>query len=84
MKFPFQRSNKDEKRNIKFTSGDVERALGSVSSICKQGHTVVLNDPDHPDGSYILNLQSGERMALQHEDGGFVLDTKVAPSGTQA
>ena len=71
-------------RNMKFTSCDVERALGSVSSICKQGHTVVFNAPEHPDGSYILNLHSGERMDLQHKDGVYVLDTKIAPSSKQA
>ena len=70
-------------RNMKFTSCDVERALGSVSSICQQGHTVVFNAPDHPDGSYIYNLHSGERMELQHKDGVFVLDTRVAPNNRQ-
>ena len=70
-------------RNMKFTSCDVERALGSVSAICRQGNTVVFNAPDHPDGSYIYNLHSGERMELQHKDGVFVLDTRVAPSNRQ-
>ena len=70
-------------RNMRFTSCDVERALGSVSAICKQGHTVVFNAPDHPDGSYIYNLHSGDRMELQHKDGVFVLDTRVAPSTRQ-
>ena len=68
---------------MRFTSCDVERALGSVSSICKQGHTVVFNAPEHPDGSYIYNVHSGERMGLQHKDGVFVLDTGVAPSSKQ-
>ena len=49
-------------RNMRFTSCDVKRALGSVSSICRQGHTVVFNAPDHPDGSYIYHIASGERM----------------------
>ena len=70
--------------NMRFTSCDVERALGSVSSICKQGHTVVFNAPDHPDGSYIYNINPGERMDLKHNDGVFVLDTRVAPSTKQA
>ena len=43
----------------------------------------MFNAPDHPDGSYILNLRSGERMDLQHKDGVFVLDTKIAPSKRQ-
>ena len=71
-------SREGHMRNMKFTSCDVERALGSVSSICKQGHTVVFNAPDHPDGSYIYNIHSGERMELQHKDGAFVLDIRIA------
>ena len=71
-------------RNMRFTSCDVKRALGSVSAICKQGHTVVFNGPDHPDGSYIYHIKSGERMDLKHKDGVFVLDTRVAPRGRQS
>ena len=71
-------------RNMRFTACDVERALGSVSSICKQGNTVVFNAPEHPDGSYILNLHTGETMQLQHKDGVYVLDTRIAPSNKQA
>ena len=77
-------SKEGHMRNMKFTSCDVERALGSVSSICKPGHTVVFNAPEHPDGSYIYNTHSGERMELQHKDGVFALDTRVAPSHKQA
>ena len=71
-------------RNMVFTSCDVKRALGSVSAICKQGHTVVFNAPDHPDGSYIYHIESGERLDLAHKDGVFVLDTKVIPRHKQA
>ena len=44
---------------------------------------MVFNAPDHPDGSYIYNIHSGERMELKHKDGVFVLDTRVAPSHKQ-
>ena len=71
-------------RNMKFTSCDVERALGSVSAICRQENTVVFNAPDHPDGSYIYNNHSGDTMMLQHKDGVYVLDTKIAPSNRQS
>ena len=71
-------------RNMKFTSCKVEKALGSVSQICSAGHTVVFNAPDHPDGSYIMHLESGECMKLAHKDGVYVLDTKVAPISKQA
>lgn len=62
---------------------EVERALGSVSSICKQGHAVASNAPGDPDGSYMCHIEPGERLELQHEDGVFLLDTKVAPSSRQ-
>ena len=71
-------------RNMRFTSCDVERALGSVSAICQQGNTVVFNAPDHPDGSYIHNNHIGDTMELQHRDGVYVLDTRIAPTSRQA
>lgn len=55
-------------RNMKFTSFDVKRAIGSVSAICKQGHTAVFNAPVHPDGSYIYHIRSGERVELKHKE----------------
>ena len=77
-------SREGHMRNMKFTTCDVKRALGSVSAICKQGQNVVFNAPEHPDGSYIYHIQSGEWMELKHKDGVFVLDAKVAPKSKQA
>ena len=77
-------SREGHKRNTKFTSCDVERALGSLSGICNHAHTAVFNAPGRSDGSYIYNVHNGERMELQHKDGVFVLDTKVPPSRRQA
>ena len=45
---------------------------------------MVFNAPDHPDGSYIYNIHTGERKEMQHEDSVFVLDAKDAPSKKQA
>ena len=70
-------------RNMKFTVCKVERALGSVSQICSQGHSIGFNGPDHPDGSYITHIETGDRMYLTHKDGVYVLDTKVALVGRQ-
>ena len=70
-------------RSMTFTPCDVESALDSVSAICKQGNTVVFNAPDHPDGSYIYNIQTGDTMELQHRDGVYVLDTRIAPTNRQ-
>lgn len=66
-------------RNMKFTPCKVEKALGSVFQICSSGHTVVFNAPDHFDGSYIMDIESGECMQLAHKNGVCVLDTKVVP-----
>ena len=77
-------SREGHKRNMKFTSCGVERALGSVSSICSQGHTVVFHSADHPDGSCILNLTTREKMYMTRKEGAYVLDTKIAPKFKQA
>ena len=72
------------KRNMRFQVCDVERPLGSVSSICKAGNSVVFNPPDDPRGSYIEHQGSGGRMYLESKDGAFVFNTKVAPRNKQA
>ena len=46
-------SREGHMRNMRFTSCDVKRALGSVSAICKQSHTVVFSGLDHLDGWYV-------------------------------
>ena len=63
---------------------DVERPLGSVSSICKAGHTVVFNPPDDPRGSYIEHQGTGDKMYLESKDGVYVLNSRVAPRILQA
>ena len=70
-------------RNMKFTSCGAKCALGAVSAVCKQGHTVLFNAPDRPDSSYVFHMKSGERIELKHRDEVFVLDTKVAPKTKQ-
>ena len=69
---------------MKFIPCKVEKALGSVSHICSQGHTVVSNAPGHPDGSYIYNIHNGERLEMKHKDGVYVLDARVALGSKQA
>ena len=55
---------------------DVNRALGSVSSICRSGNRVVFDD----DGSYIENKNTGGMTWLRQE-GVYVLDLEIAPVG---
>ena len=54
-------------RNMKFTSCDVNRALGSVSAICNQGHIVVFNAADHSDGIR-WGLRETDRRAGQKKE----------------
>ena len=70
-------------RDMSFTVCDVAKALGSVSQMCRAGHTVVFNPPWHEDGSYIEYLDTGERMWLEEHNGLYVLNTKVAPKQWQ-
>ena len=70
-------------RNMTFQVCNVTRPLASVSKIVEAGHSVVSNPVEDPRGSYIQNLQSGEKMWLTAKDGVYVMETKVAPSKWQ-
>ena len=70
-------------RDMKFTSCEVSKALGSVSQICKAGHRIVFNPPWHEDGSCIEHVQTGEVMWLNEHNGLYVLDSKIAPTNKQ-
>ena len=71
-------------RDMKFTVCDVSKALGSVSQMCRVGHRVVFNPPWDPMGSYILHVQTGEKMWLEEQNGLYVLSTKIAPAEKQS
>ena len=70
-------------RDMNFTVCDVAKALGSVSQMCRAGHSVIFNPPWHEDGSYIVHLDIGERMWMEESNGLYVLNTKVAPKKWQ-
>ena len=72
------------KRNMRLTTCDVSKALGSVSQMCRTGHRVVFNPPWDAAGSYIQHIQSGEKMWLDEQNGLYVLNTKVAPVERQS
>ena len=72
-------------RNIRFTPYDVERALTSSSSICKQDTPQCsMRQTTLTSVSYIYNLHSGERLESTPQEGVFGLDTRIAPSKMQA
>ena len=68
---------------MRFTVCDVSKALGSVSQMCRAGHTVVFNPPWMEEGSYIEHIDTGERMWLEEANGLYVLNAKVAPKEWQ-
>ena len=59
------------------------RALGSVSQMCKAGHTVVFNPPGSQHGSYIQHIEAGDKMWMIEKDGIYLLDVRVAPEHKQ-
>ena len=70
-------------RDMRFTACDVSKALGSVSQMCRAGHTAVFNPPWHEAGSYIEHLDTGEKMWLEEANGLYVFNAKVAPKELQ-
>ena len=71
-------------RDMSFTACDVSKALGSVSQMGRSGHKVVFNPPGDPNGSYILHVETGQKMWLVERDGIYLLDVRVAPEHKQA
>ena len=70
-------------RDMNFIVCSVTKALGSVSQMCRAGNRVVFNPPWDPEGSYIENEHTGERLWLEEQGGLYVLHAKVAPQEKQ-
>ena len=68
-------------RDMRFTVCDVSEALRSVSQMCRAGHRVIFNAHWSPEGSYIQHVDTGECMWLEENNGLYMLNTKVAPTG---
>ena len=64
-------------RSMNVCAAPVTRPLASVKKICKAGHIVVFDD----DGSYIYNKASGEINVLREDDGNYMLDVWIPPTG---
>ena len=60
-----------------FQAAPVTQALGSVKRICQSGHRVKFDEA----GSYIENKMTGEVNKLREEEGNYILDAWVLPSG---
>ena len=60
-------------RAVTFQAAPVDRALGSVKRMCSSGHMVVFGD----DGSYVLNMMTGEVNWMREESGNCIIDLWV-------
>jgi hypothetical protein len=63
---------------MKYQVAPVTKPLGSVSKICKAGHTVVFDDQ----GSYMYNKCTGSIDWLREENGTYMLDSYIVPKAT--
>ena len=70
-------------RDMRFTVCPVTKALGSVSQMRRIVHRVIFNPPWDPNGSYIENTSTGDRLWMEERNGLYVLNTKVAPTHKQ-
>ena len=61
-----------KKSAIKFCVADVGRPLASAAKVAEAGNVIVM-DP-RPDSSYIMNIDSGEKMSMRIERGVYVVD----------
>ena len=82
-KFVSMMAKEGAMRDMSFTVCSVTKALGSVSQMCRAGNRVIFNPPWDPEGSYIENEQTGERLWLEEQGGLYVLHAKVAPQNKQ-
>ena len=70
-------------RDMSSTVRSITKSLGFVSQMCRAGNRVAFNPPWGPEGSYIENENTGERLWLEEQDGLYVLHAKVAPQDRQ-
>ena len=64
-------------RDMTFQVTGVNKALGSVSKMVKNGNKIVFDAA----GSYVENIVTKERLWLREDNGVYVLDVLVAPPG---
>ena len=65
-------------RAMTFQACDVTKPLASVKRMVDAGQVVVFA-PEASGGSYILNVETGEKEAMREEDGNYVMDVWVPP-----
>ena len=67
----------DDWNNFELTAevADVKRPLVSVSKMCEAGNRVVFD----PAGSYVGNITTGKRTAMEHTGQGYKLKVWLPP-----
>ena len=66
-------------RAMTFQACDVTKPLASVQRMVDAGQVVVFA-PESMGGSYILNVETGEKEPMREEEGNFIMDVWVPPS----
>ena len=65
-------------RSMTFQACDVTKPLASVQRMIDAGQVVVFA-PENLGGSYILNVETGEKEPMREEEGNFIMDVWVPP-----
>ena len=69
-----------QRRSVTLQVARVEKVLGSVSQMVKNGNKLVFDqDSSGKDMSYIQNKRTNKKLWLRQENGVYVLDLMVAP-----
>ena len=67
------------RKAMTFQVTEVSKPLGSVYRMCEAGQQVVFNPPGHPDGNYIRNLRTEERVPMTAVNGTYRMSAWVNP-----
>ncbi len=66
------------KKTMRFALAKVTKPLAAVGEMTEIGHRVVFDDVD-PEGSYILDHRTNEKIVMRKEAGVYVVEMWVAP-----
>ena len=75
----FSTKNSNTRKAMNFEVTDVKKPLASVRRIVEKGNEVRFGPG--PQGNYIRNLATGEKIPLKLEKGGYVMEIDFVPEG---
>ena len=73
MKFKGTQDGQEKIMAMSFEVTDVTKPLASVRRVVERGNVVCF----HPEGSYIENIKSKERIPLRKKGGSYVMDVDL-------